>query len=1599
MYNNKNLLLSIGLFLVSVAAQAQLSGAYILDPSGGGDFKTFNDLSTALSSKGISGPVVVDAKAGTYTERVTFANIKGISSTNTITIKGDGPANTKLEFKVTSSAERSVVRIENLSYFTFRDIGVKNTGTSYGWGIHVYSTGTQVEHVKLINCRSEVRIIGSTNYASILFNASKTSYSSSGRPFRNCLIDSCEAVGGWTGIMFASNRNSSGAIGNRILNTKVLDYYYYGMYLNSLYGFEVDNCLIDGSSTTTTAVGLQFFNNSTSGTRVVKLTNNVIKTPGRYGIYLGSAQGGSSTTNAAERGLIANNMITMSGTYSDTKGITSSSTYSAYYDIFNNSITIQGNNANKTSACISIRGNYNSIKNNNLAYLATGGNAVPLYIATPITGLEIDYNNYYNNASSILFYIISPYSNLNFKGGGGFNKNSFNVDPNFVSSTDLHIGHTKAFPFGTTSTSVTTDIDGDSRCSFASSIGADQSEYYPSSKPEFKGVDTAFVGSPTTFLNQGNALNPLQYSWSVDGKAISKSFDFTHSFSGTGSYKVTLTTTNCDGKSADSTVTINVKLQNQKPDPDFALSTTIAEINEEVGIQDLSNYGPTDWKYSISPDTWFNPFTGQSESTYIFTEGDEKSPAGKLFFTAPGKYEVCLESGNLYGKNSVCKKDIIEVLYADEMCSVNDGSILEKGVIYDEGGKGPYSANQNCNYHIQACGGDLLLDFTEFELADGDFLRVYDGANKLGEPLWDVKAFPNGFTGSLTGIHLSLRAESGSAYLEFETDNSTTSLQSGFRAEWSVDPKSFTAPKALFTAPDTVCVDATSFFTNESEGSHNHYEWVVLGKVISNDPDVLEETFFFTGSYEVKLRAINCGGIDSISRTVTVVKQAKAARPKFNANNLTPNVGETIDLWNTTTYCFEEVEWSISPSTYQFENGTDEESNNPSVSFTKPGCYDVSLKVINSSGTGDRTVKCFVNVGKYCTPATQVLSKDLGIERFAIDDIDNRSSANQAGYTSYASYKTATLVKGASYNFQLERGGSINNFTGSVWIDLDGDGNFSNSELLAQKANISGKTWLDSVKIPITAQSVVTRMRVQTTSAFGNARACGPNSIGEYEDYAVEILEDNDIPEITLVGSANISLEEGRGFTEPGYDAFDMQSGNITSDVKVTGTVNDKVAGTYILAYNVEDEAGNKAITVSRTVVITSDTTKPELTLIGNAHDTIYVGGSHTDLGAEANDILDGVLTGSISTTSNLDPSKIGIYTIKYSATDSRNNVGTVERLVTVLDTTAPVIVLTGADTVKHEILLPYTDLGSTITDNHDDLTTITVETTSEPNVEKEGEYKYTFCATDQSGNTTCITRIVQVADRTAPTITLRGDAAINHEVNTPFNDPWVLVSDNFTRNVTITTGGTYDGTPDELGTFTIWYYAEDEAGNKDSVSRELTLEDTTPPSITLEGDETVEVERWENFVDPGVTVADNYDAVADIVVTTQGDYDNTQSSGRFYVTYQAEDLSGNKSTILTRIVDVVPPTTGIDDVASFSIDLYPNPTLSDFVVSTEFKKSERLNIVVHDIAGRVMYQRSFENVTVLTHSINTANWNAGNYLVRLSTESEQVVERLSVVR
>ena len=78
---------------------------------------------------------------------------------------------------------------------------------------------------------------------------------------------------------------------------------------------------------------------------------------------------------------------------------------------------------------------------------------------------------------------------------------------------------------------------------------------------------------------------------------------------------------------------------------------------------------------------------------------------------------------------------------------------------------------------------------------------------------------------------------------------------------------------------------------------------------------------------------------------------------------------------------------------------------------------------------------------------------------------------------------------------------------------------------------------------------------------------------------------DSEKPTITLKGSASTTVIVNNKYTEPGYTATDNCDGDITSEVKVSGTVNTAAVGTYKLTYTVKDKTGNEA-SVTRTVTV-----------------------------------------------------------------------------------------------------------------------------------------------------------------------------------------------------------------------------------------------------------------------------------------------------------------------------------------------------------------------------------------------------------------------------
>ncbi|SHO81215.1 hypothetical protein MNB_SV-15-748 [hydrothermal vent metagenome] len=228
----------------------------------------------------------------------------------------------------------------------------------------------------------------------------------------------------------------------------------------------------------------------------------------------------------------------------------------------------------------------------------------------------------------------------------------------------------------------------------------------------------------------------------------------------------------------------------------------------------------------------------------------------------------------------------------------------------------------------------------------------------------------------------------------------------------------------------------------------------------------------------------------------------------------------------------------------------------------------------------------------------------------------------------------------------------------------------------------------------------------------------------------------------------------------------------------------------------------------------TADTTAPIVIINGDDNITIEVGSNYIDRGATATDNIDGVVD--VETTSTLDTSILGDYIIRYSATDSKGNIGYASRLVRVIDTTAPILRLNGSNPVIVERESEYIDSGAFMENERED--NLTIETNSSLDIDNIGSYNIEYFVVDSSGNRASITRRVIVEDTIAPTITLNGETVVTIEIGDEYIEENATAIDGKDSNISITIDSSLDTSL--IGSYTINYTAIDKALNSSSISR-----------------------------------------------------------------------------------------------------------------------------------------------------------------------------------
>lgn len=188
------------------------------------------------------------------------------------------------------------------------------------------------------------------------------------------------------------------------------------------------------------------------------------------------------------------------------------------------------------------------------------------------------------------------------------------------------------------------------------------------------------------------------------------------------------------------------------------------------------------------------------------------------------------------------------------------------------------------------------------------------------------------------------------------------------------------------------------------------------------------------------------------------------------------------------------------------------------------------------------------------------------------------------------------------------------------------------------------------------------------------------------------------------------------------------------------------------------------------------------------------------------------------------DLSKVGKYTVTYRG-EYKHLTAQVSRIVRVVDTQSPEIVLTEDDPNAMTEGKPYVEAGYRAFDNYDGDITHRVIRTEEYGL-------ITYAVVDSSGNPAYAQREIPGVDIQPPVITLAGGEDLAITVGSFYEEPGYTAMDNLDGDVTDKV--TVEGEVDWLhpGRYTVTYSAADNAENLATVSRTVEVTAKERPKV-----------------------------------------------------------------------------------------------------------------------------------------------------------------------
>lgn len=378
------------------------------------------------------------------------------------------------------------------------------------------------------------------------------------------------------------------------------------------------------------------------------------------------------------------------------------------------------------------------------------------------------------------------------------------------------------------------------------------------------------------------------------------------------------------------------------PVASYNVDKQIPCINETVTFSDLSTNSPSSWLWTISPSTF----------TYVGgTSATSQNP--QVQFTAPGSYNVTLTSTNSSGSNSFGVNGVILAGGFSLPFSENWENPQTYGFWQVDNPDAP-----DTTWSIFSVAGNgsstLAAGVDNFDYNAAASAVERDG---LISPLIRLNGYSSA---SLTFKHAyrrysTLNQDSLAVYVSTNCGTSWTRVGT-YRETQSSTPYSWITNSNLVT-----------LFTPSASADWCGNTGYSACKTINLSP-------YVGNSIKIKFENISGFGnnlyIDDI--TVTGVSSLPAPVADFSASFVTPCTSTSVTFSDLTTNSPSSWNWSFTPSTVTFINGTSATSQNPVVLFNASGIYTVALTAANTQTNNTKTKTNYINATQSVTPTISI---------------------------------------------------------------------------------------------------------------------------------------------------------------------------------------------------------------------------------------------------------------------------------------------------------------------------------------------------------------------------------------------------------------------------------------------------------------------------------------------------------------------------------------------------------------------------------------------------------------------------------------------------